>query len=224
MRAGAGYTLYGSLGSGSASVELALAWTGAPFRQVEAAPWEPGPGLEALRRINPLAQIPTLVLPDGSVMSESAAILVHLGLMHPDSGLLPADASARAQVIRGLVYVTANCYAAIGVIDYPERWLPQPDDDAARERLRLGARARVAALWEAFADGFDARPWLNGAQPGALDLLAAVVSKWSGARAHLKAHRPAFHELLLRIEKHPRAAPVFERHWPPASRPPSSMA
>ena len=49
-----------------------------------------------------------------------------------------------------------------------------------------------------------------------LDLLAAVVSKWSGTRAHLATSRPAFRALLTRIEDDPRVAAVFARHWPPA--------
>ena len=44
--------------------------------------------------------------------------------------------------------------------------------------------------------------------------LAAVVSKWSGARAYLKAHRPEFFATLERIERHASVAPVFARHWP----------
>ena len=57
------HILYGSRGSGSAVAELALEWAGLPFRIVNAAQWEPGPGFEALKEVNPLAQIPTLVLP-----------------------------------------------------------------------------------------------------------------------------------------------------------------
>ena len=52
------------------------------------------------------------------------------------------------------------------------------------------------------------------ASTGALDLLAAVVSKWSGSRAHLRKARPAFYEALLRIEVQPKVAPVFAQHWP----------
>jgi GST-like protein len=66
-----------------------------------------------------------------------------------------------------------------------------------------------------FADLFPARPDLSGESLGALDLLAAVVSKWAGSRQHLQRHRPAFHETLLRIEGHPDVAPVFARNWPP---------
>ena len=134
------YTLYGAQGAGSAMIEIALQWTGRAYEMVSAASWAPGPGLEALRRVNPLAQIPTLVRPDGGVLTESASILISLGLEHPASGLLPEAPAERAQAIRGLVWVAANCYAAIGVIDYPERWMPPGADEAAREALRAAAR------------------------------------------------------------------------------------
>ena len=80
-------TLYGSPGSGSAAVEAGLDIGGLAYRTVDAASWKPSPpGLDELRRINPIAQIPTLVLDDGSILTESAAILIHLGLAHPASG------------------------------------------------------------------------------------------------------------------------------------------
>jgi GST-like protein len=207
------YTLYGKKGSGSASTQAALEIIGAPYRVVETASWEPNAAFTELLQVNPLGQIPTLVLPDGSVLSESAAILIHLGSAHPDSGLLPRDASARAQAIRGLVFIAANCYAAISIIDFPERWCENADE-ATLERIRAGTRARLHRHWEMFADLFPARPYLGGEKIGALDLLAAVVSKWSGSRAHLQQVRPAFHATLLRIEAQPQVAPVFAQHWP----------
>ena len=206
-------TLYGSQGSGSAAVEAALAIAGVETRLVDAASWQESPGLDELRRINPLAQIPTLVLDDGTVLTESAAILVHLGLVHPQSGLLATDPRARAQQIRGLVYIAANCYAGIGILDYPERWYPDPDD-AVRKAMQRRGRARLHELWQAFADQFPATPWLSGERIGALDVLAATVSMWSGARQALAASRPEFSRLLARIEAEPRVAPVWARHWP----------
>src|SRR5204862_6904062 len=115
------FTLYGKKGSGSATTQIGLEIAGAPYRIVETASWEPNDAFQELLRVNPLGQIPTLVLPDGSVLSESAAILIHLGSVYPDSGLLPRDHSARAQVVRGMVFIAAYCYAAISVIDFPER-------------------------------------------------------------------------------------------------------
>jgi GST-like protein len=214
------HTLYGSKGSGSASVEAALEICGLPYRLVRAARWEADSAMDELSRVNPLGQIPTLVLPDGTVMSESAAILAHLGLLSPPGLLLPADPSARAQSLRGLVFIAANCYSAISIIDYPERWTAS-SDQAQHELLRQGTRERLHRHWEIFADTFAAVPFFNGASPGALDLFAAVVSRWSGTRAHVAAHRPAFAATLARIEAHPAVARVFARHWEPAPAPPA---
>jgi len=209
------YTLYGGKGSGSAPVEAALELIGAQFRIVNAATWLNDPGVDELRQVNPLLQIPTLKLPDGTVMTESAAILIHLALAHPAAGLLPADQSARAQQIRGLVYVAANCYAAIGISDYPERWTSETEKSAI-EKVREGTRRRLHLYWDTFADLFPARPFLNGETPGALDLLASVVSKWSGTRAHLKTARPEFLQTIEMIEQVPAIASVYARHWKPA--------
>jgi GST-like protein len=207
------HTLFGSQGSGSAAVEIALTMCGLPYRVVRASTWEPDSALAELAAINPLCQIPTLVLPDGSVMTESAAILIHLGLAHPHSGLLPLDPITRSQTIRGLVFIAANCYTAISINDYPERWTTGTTKPAL-EKVRQGARAQLHKHWEIFADNFAATPFLSGEKLGALDILAAVVSKWAGSRTHLKQHRPAFFELLGRIESHAATAGLFQQHWP----------
>jgi GST-like protein len=211
------YTLYGSRNSGSAAVEAALEIARVPYRIVNAASWDKSSARAQLKRVNPLMQIPTLVTPDGSVLTESAAILIHLALAHPRAGLLPRDPALRAQALRALVFIAANCYAAIGIIDYPARWLGK-GDEAADERLRKGARKRLHKLWELFADTFAGTLAPDGflfgaAHPGAADLLAAVVSRWSGARKHLARRRPALHALLERVEAHPKVAAVFQRHW-----------
>lgn len=209
-------TLYGHPGSGSAAVEAALVLTGQPYHLVQAASWAPESALDELRRANPLLQIPTLVWDDGTVMTESAAILIELGLRYPASGLLPAAPSARAQALRGLVYIAANCYAMIGVIDFPDRVIAAPTDTEL-QRIHQRSRDRLHSLWDTFADQFmpaTGPAFLAGDAPGALDLLATVVSHWSGTRAHLAVARPALSDLFSRVAAHHTLAPVFERHWP----------
>jgi GST-like protein len=216
------YTLFGFKGSGSAAVECALEMTGAPYRIVEAASWEDNAALAELARANPLRQIPTLQLPDGTVLTESAAILMHLGLAFPGAGLLSEVPNERDLALRGLVYIAANCYACITVIDYPERFTTATDD-AARQAVRAGATERLHRHWDIFADLYAVAEgrFIGGEQPGALDLLAAVVSRWSGTRKHVKTSRPAFSALLERIETHPAVALVFGRHWPTAAQLPT---
>ena len=215
------YTLFGFKRSGSASVECALELTGAPYRIVDAASWETNDALAELERVNPLKQIPTLQLPGGEILSESAAILMHLGIAFPDSALLPGSQIERDLLLRGLVYIAANCYPCITILDYPERFTTATDD-ASLAAVRNGTNARLHHHWDIFADLFpveDGR-FIGGDRPGALDLYAAVVSRWAGSRQHLEASRPTLAALLERIESHPAVAPVWARHWPtPAPTP-----
>jgi GST-like protein len=206
------HILYGSQGSGSAAVEVALRQCGAAYRVIRASTWEPDSALVELEKVNPLRQIPTLVLPDGSVVTESAAILIHLGLAFPDSNLLPEQPSARAQCIRGLVFIAANCYSALSVNDHPERWTTATTK-AAQDKVRQGARSQLHRNWGVFADTFSATPYLSGSKPGALDFLTAVVSKWAGTRAFVAQHHPEFAALLRRIEGHDAVGAVFRDHW-----------
>lgn len=204
--------LYGARGSGSAVAELGLSKAGVAYELRRASRWETDSAFDELLKINPLGQIPTLVLPGGAVLTESAAILIHLGLEHPASGLLPADATARALAMRGLVYIAANCYSMITVADYPERFI-DAGDEASHQAVRKAARQQLHTAWDRFADQFAASPFLAGAEPGALDMMAVVVSRWSGTRAHLKVSRPAFSTLLAAIEAHPSVRPVLSRHF-----------
>lgn len=183
------YQLYGHQNSGAAAIEAALELCEIAYRfiDVETSPQ----AAQALEKLNPLKQIPTLQLPDGSVLTESAAILIHLGLTFPESNLLPADPAERDQAIRGLAFIVSNCYAAIGIIDYPERWLANADE-ASRQNLMTGTRQRLHWSWEVFADQFSAELYLGEEAPGALDVLAAVVTRWGGSREHCAEPGRAF--------------------------------
>ncbi|WP_349970593.1 glutathione S-transferase [Pseudomonas caspiana] len=206
------YTLFGAKGSGSAAIEIALEYCGAEYRLVTASSWEEGSGRDELRRLNPLLQVPTLVLPDGTVLTESAAILTCLGLEFPASGLLSFNPYERALQLRGLAYIAANCYAAIGVIDYPERWLPAANKDQL-QHLVNGATSRLYEHWDAFSDVFENTSAWRPEEPGAVEILACVVTRWASAREHLQTSRPGFHAALLDIDRHAAVCSVFQRHW-----------
>ena len=124
---------------------MALLRCGVSSQVKRASNWENDSGQAEQRQANPMGQIPRLLLDDGHVMTESAAILIELGWRCPASGLLPIDAAARAQAIRGLVYIAANGDAAIGMIDHPERFTTGADA-AERRRARQGARGQLHAL------------------------------------------------------------------------------
>src|SRR5262245_6605486 len=83
-------TLYGEPGWGSVLVEAQLEWLGLPYMfEAVGDLFESAEARERLRRVNPLAQIPTLVLPDGAVMTESAAITLYLADLTGRDDLVP---------------------------------------------------------------------------------------------------------------------------------------
>ncbi|TLG93120.1 glutathione S-transferase [Pseudomonas edaphica] len=204
------YTLYGIDESGSCMIEIALQRCAVAWRRIDASSWEDGEGSDALARINPLKQIPTLVTPEGQVLTESAAILIHLGLEFPASELLAGN---RAQILRGLVYIAANCYSAVGIIDYPQRWLGNVDD-AVQAQLISGTRRYLHQAWVVFAEQFADQLFAPGNVPNALGIMAAAVSRWDAAREVLNNLAPGFAQTLARVDADPVVAPVFARHWP----------
>lgn len=52
----------------------------------------------AYRALNPQAAVPTVILEDGTALTQSLAILEYLEETYPEPALLPADASGRARV------------------------------------------------------------------------------------------------------------------------------
>ncbi|MGY2399261.1 glutathione S-transferase N-terminal domain-containing protein [Pseudomonas sp. SDO5271_S396] len=204
------YTLYGIDESGSCMIEIALQRCGVPWRRVDASSWATGEGSDELARINPLKQVPTLVTPNGQVLTESAAILIHLGLEYPSSELLAGN---RAQILRGLVYIAANCYSAIGIIDYPQRWLGNVNE-TVQTQLVTGTRRYLHQAWVVFADQFAEQLFAPGGAPNALGIMAAAVSRWDEARDALNGLAPGFAQSLAQVDADALVAPVFARHWP----------
>ena len=96
----ADYKLWGRAGWGSTIVEAQLVWYGLPYTFEAVEDLFRTPDADAkLRKVNPLAQVPTSRCPTAAIMSESAAITLLLAdITGKDSLVPPANARERAQV------------------------------------------------------------------------------------------------------------------------------
>ena len=206
------YKLYGHNGSGSAAIEMALNAVGEPYDFVDVASWEPDTPIEELTDANPLSQIPTLITPDGSILTESAATLIYLGDRYPSSGILSSNLEHRTKTVQGLVFLAANCYPAVGIIDFPQRWSTS-ENESDLEKIKIGTRKRLYYLWEIFADSFSGCPYLSGSQVGILDFYTITISRMFSANKHLKSSRPGFYNLLSKLEKEPLISSTVQKHW-----------
>src|SRR5262249_3449661 len=123
---GAMYKLYARPGWGSTLVETQLAWYGLPYEIEDVDDlFASASARERVAPANPLAQVPTLILPDGQVMTESAAIPLHLADVAGSSDLAPPPGDpTRPGFLRWLIFLVANVYPTFTYIDDPARFVP----------------------------------------------------------------------------------------------------
>ena len=77
--------------------------------------------------INPMGQIPALVLPDGTLMTESAAMILQICDRHPEAKLAPpAGSPESAHFQRWLFFMAANLYTTDLRLYYPDRFTTDP--------------------------------------------------------------------------------------------------
>ena len=206
-----GWRLYGALGWGSTLAESALAWVGAPFEFVDVDGFDkPGAARDQLLAVNPLARVPTLMAPDGEIMTESAAIVLRLAELHPESGLAPQpDDPLRAAFLNRLMWFVSVLYPTFSYRDYPERWAPDAADQLAQ---RIDGFRR--SLWLQLESEVGDSGWVLGNRPCALDIYVSVMSHWRPRRAWIAANCPKLHRIALHTEALPALAPVMARNFP----------
>lgn len=194
-------------GCGSAIAEAALVLAGVEYDREEINYDEPGPARDRLLALNPLGQVPTFVMPDGAVMTETAAIILHLDDTHPEAQLLPrATDPRRRDALRWLVYFVASIYPTFTYGDDPAKWA----GDAGAEALRASTNERRKLGWkqlEAAARG----PYFLGEQMSALDLYVCVATCWRPRRAWFEANTPTLHAIATRVEADPRLSALMAR-------------
>jgi GST-like protein len=200
--------LFGEPGWGSAIVETQLDWYGLEYEFERVGDlFASEDGRRRLEAVNPLGQIPTLVLEEGTVMTESAAITLYLAERERNDTLVPAAGDAlRPVFLRWLVFLVANVYPTYTYADDPSRFVTSGAEAQKRFRAAVGEYAqRLYRLLDA-----EARwPWFLGDRLSALDLYIAVMSRWRPGREWFAANTPK----LLAIAKSAEALPKIAGTW-----------
>jgi GST-like protein len=209
------YTLIGAPGWGSAIAEALLDLSGLPYQVEDIDASKPTTESKRLTTLNPLAQVPTLLLPDGAVMTESAAITLLLADRAPAAELAPPPGdAARAAFLRWLVFIVANVYPMYTVGDDPSRFV---SGEAAQKGLRDSTDAYRAKSWGIVEAAIAPRPWFLGARFSALDVYAKVMTHWRPRRDWFKDNCPKLMSVALAADKEPRLAKVWQRNFPAQS-------
>ena len=158
--------------------------------------------------LNPAGVVPTLVI-DDQVLTEAAAIALHLADLHPQAGLLPAPGTAqRGEAYRWMFWCANTVQPAYRAWFYPHEMAGPAHVDATRQH----ARDKLEAAWQQLADHLQAGgPYVLGEQLSVVDFMLVMLLRWSrnmpipsDTWPLLKAYadrlkaRPAFVELYRR--------------------------
>lgn len=130
---------------------------------------------QLLAQYHPAKTVPTMRLPDGTVVSESLAIAEELATRHPEAGLWPADPKARAiartlaaEMHAGFTALRSHCPMNLRA-SYTECQPPE---------AVLADLARLETIWAwARAETGGAGPWLCGAYSAADVFFAPVAAR-----------------------------------------------
>ena len=202
--------LFGEPGWGSAIVEAQLDWyalsydferVGDLFKSAESR--------QRLSAVNPLAQIPTLVLADGAVLTESAAITLHLAELTGQDSLVPkVGDAARLPFLRWLVFLVANVYPTYTYGDEPSRFV---DGAEAAQSFRSYVDAYAKKLYSQL-ESAAASPWFLGERFSALDIYMCVMTRWRPKREWFATNTPNLAAIAARTEQVPQLVAWWGRN------------
>jgi len=210
-------TLWGNRGWGSCLVEAQLDWYGMPYRTEMVNPWKDPEGRERLRRVNPLVQLPTMVLADGSIMTESVAITFMLADRARAAGIADRDIlvprpeeAVRERYLRWQVFLVANIYPMFTIVDDVTRWV---SGEEAQKSLHEHASAYRERMWAQVEANAGAGPWFLGDRFSALDIYIAVMTRWTPRRAYFAERCPRLTSIALAADREPRLAATWKRNF-----------
>lgn len=183
-------------------VGIALTIYGLAF---EHRPWSVFRDAEKLRPINPLVRVPTLVLDDGTALTESHAILDYLdSLVAPECALFPRAEPARHQALRLAALATGLADKAVSL--FYELRLHERTSEVWVNRCRDQIAGVLAALEAERA----ARPgpYLMGDSFGHADIALACCLRFA-SEAHPGLIVPSAYPALAAHCAAMEALPVF---------------
>ena len=205
------YRLFARPGWGSALVETQFAWYGLPYEIEDLDDlfkWTAA--RERLRPVNPLAQVPTLLLPDGQVLTESAAITRHLADATQSSDLIPGPSeTVRPAFLRWLVFLVANIYPTFTYADDPTGFV---EGELAQQTFETNVGAYRQKLWRQVEAAVGA-PWFLGPRFSTLDIYIAVMTRWRPRRGWFEVECPRLYGVALRADGEPRLIAIWRRNF-----------
>ncbi|NYZ64172.1 glutathione S-transferase family protein [Luteimonas deserti] len=158
--------------------------------------------------INPAGRVPTLLI-DGQVLTESAAIAMHLADLHPQAGLAPPPGTAaRGDYYRWMCICVYTLMPPYRAWFYPH----EPAGEVNADLVMARARVQLETAWQQIADHLQAHgPYLLGAHVSAADFVLTMLMRWSRAMPRPSDSWPALAAHARLMKTRPSFAEVYRR-------------
>jgi len=207
------YKLYDWNQTGGTSVRAALGELEVLYDLVEIDIRSGAQFTDEYTRINPRQQVPSLELPDGSILTENTAILMHLADTHPEADLAPHCGSVeRAQINRWLSFFAMNNYGQEIRRLRPERYTT---DQSAAQGIVDAATAIVKRHYDIFEGAIGDGPYFLGGRFSILDIYVWMLVQWWGDYDGMRRDHPKILRLVETVMDRPKIKPVHEAHFGP---------
>jgi glutathione S-transferase/GST-like protein len=201
------YKLFWAKSMGSMAPEVLFEETGAEYEKVAIDIEKEENRSAEFLAVNPTGQIPALVLPDGTVMTESAAMVLHICDRYPEAKLAPpAGSPDSAHFQRWLVFMAVAIYSADQRLYYADR---MTTDAAGIAGIEAAARADMDRSFALVNDALDPGPYLLGETYSAADVYLWMLAKWHPEEKQLFADNPRIAKLVDLVEARPAVAKVW---------------
>lgn len=202
--------LLGATGCGSMIVEFGLELAGLPYDYEEVSYGSRSPTRPRLLEVNPLGQVPAMVIPGGKVLTESLAMLHWIQDQVPEAPLIPPPGSAaRTDFYRWAVFVVAALYPTWTYGDDGKKWVKR--DAVAGQALRDSTDEHRKKLLEQMEAACGA-PHFLGKTFSAIDLYLAAMSHWRPGRTWWEENVPKLRAVADAAQAKPEIGGVIRRH------------
>lgn len=165
---------------------------------------------ERYLKINPLGQIPSLILPNGEVMTGSLAICLYVDAKGGANLVPPSDSRNYARFLRWCVFLVDAIYSQAAFADHPD-WFVK--DKAAQSELHEATLQMVQNRFLLMENEVRA-PWFLGEKMSLIDVYLCIMTFWDPGRPWFEKNCPKIMANVDRLQATPEFKAVYENNHP----------